>query len=237
MQLFERGALVASAVLGLSVAGWMVLHGYKAPTCPPVVAIPVTVLVPGPAAVEPTHDEPRVPVVSPEYTDDSVVENAAPTCNADTPELVAKVRGWIAGHGGISIDLQTGVAFTHTKFDEGRDGPLPRFHAATAKRVCGEEAVWLRASLVDQLKWSVPLTCCDGTCTYPGQEYAPNGTIRFEKRHDADLDDDVWVIVSWDEQYTAGMTDEWAAHVMREYAKVMKTLPTRCTENPGVPLE
>ncbi|HEY4177065.1 MAG TPA: hypothetical protein VGM90_09550 [Kofleriaceae bacterium] len=238
MDLIERSVLVASAVVGLSVAGWMVLHGYKAPTCPPTISlVPVVIPVATTAAPAPMHDELRPVVLSPEYTDDSVVADPDGKCNAQTPELVAMVRGWIAGRGGVSIDPQSGIAFTHTKYDEGRDGPWPRFHDANAKRVCGEEALWLRAFMVDTLKDHPGLTCCDGTCTYGGEEYAPDGTIKFEKRHDADLDDDVWVLVSWDEQYTEGMREEWAAHVRSDFAKVAKNMAASCHEPAGVRFE
>lgn len=238
MQLFERGALVASAVVGLSVAGWMFLHGYKAPTCLPTISlVPILIPVATAPVPEPSPDELRPVVLSPEYTDDSVVSDPDGKCNAETADLVAIMRGWLAGRGGVSIYMQRGIAFTHTRMDEGRDGPWPRFHAATAKRVCGEEALWLRAAMVEQLKWHAPLTCCDRTCTYPGEEYSPNGTIKFEKRHDADLDDDVWVIVSWDEQYTAGVGSDWAAESMDQLSKVAKKMPARCVETPGVPFE
>jgi hypothetical protein len=234
MQLFERGALVASAVLGLSVAGWMVLHGYKAPTCPPVVPIPVTVVVPG-AAAPPIAA--GTPVLPPEYTDDAVVADPDGTCSADTGDLVANVRGWIAGRGGVLIDPQRGIEYLHGNVDTGGDGPYPKRFGAEAKRACGDEAIWLRTFMVDQLRWHAPLTCCNGTCTYTGGEYAPNGTIKLEKRHDATTDSDDWVIVSWNEAYTATLSQAWIDESNAALAKAVKKMPARCVETPGVPFE
>ncbi len=147
------------------------------------------------------------------------------------PGLTDAVRDWLGDRGSIRIDLARGIAFAHSEVDTGRDGPLPRSFGPEAKLACGSEALWLRSHLQELLRDRYEVACCGTTCTYAGMEYAPNGTVHFERR------DDQWILVGWEETYTASLGEESRVRNTEYVQRAMARLATkRCAETAGLDL-
>src|SRR5688572_13419041 len=136
MHLFERMALFASAVIGLSIAGWMAFRGRDTPRVMTFVPVPIPYVPESPPPPDPAWTE------TPGLLHH--VRDPDPACGPDAVALTDAVRGWLAEPrtDAIWVDPQRGIAFSHSAVDTGRDAPLPKRFGAESKLACGSEAGW-----------------------------------------------------------------------------------------------
>ncbi|HEY4058816.1 MAG TPA: hypothetical protein VGM39_19515 [Kofleriaceae bacterium] len=187
MNLGERAALLASVVIGVVVGSSLAWRATTTRVQQTAVASPPTaVFVPGPMlVVTPSHPPPGDQV----YAD--------PSCGELSVELARDLAWSIRSGGGLFVAYQRGVRFVHSDVEVTPGDPVPSWDRAEAKLACGSEASWLVASLVDDLRWFGPITCCDGTCSY-GRPHDLAGTLTFVRSDFADGNmDHEWDLTAW----------------------------------------
>lgn len=203
------------AVCGVGLVALVTSAGirYTEPRTPLAVRAPAIVEVP---VAGPAVPSPPIPDEEPIRDDELVVAGTCgvgapiqtPTSAADAAELRALVAGWIRDERGEAPGLQwsRGILYVESEEDRGDDPPYPRSAEPEARRVCGSEAAWLRASVRSALSWRAggePLTCDGNVCCYGGMEYAPVGHVGFRRVGDS------WVLDSWVQTYVAALGPDY----------------------------
>jgi hypothetical protein len=153
----------------------------------------------------------------------------------EADDLVHFVNTWITQTAGRpqsppSIEYRRGVAFVENEEDRGDDPPYPRSAGREAQLACGTASTWLRAALLADLQDRDDLACYGNVCTYPGMEYAPDGTLVF--RPVVADGRRTWILEAWVQQYRVAGDDAdgSAAFVRRSLAKLARA---RCPGEPA----